>query len=128
MDVPRFGALGDFGHMAAHTIAKGVNRVGQIVINQFMAHETLLRPGAFGLELSRRHTQLMDIVAGGAGNTLLGMLGLLPVIVLLVMPFSKLVWIEVFNVSLCVRGSLIIWTQCPARPVARRPVDAPLLG
>ena len=60
--IPGFTALCDSRHMAPDAVGKRVNGMGQRVIDHLMARQTLLRPGALGLKLSRRNTQLMDIM------------------------------------------------------------------
>jgi hypothetical protein len=96
--VAGFCAPGNFGHMATDTIAEGVDGMGCGAINHSVAHQTLLRPGPFGLELGRWYAQLMDIVAGRARDSFPGVHGLLPVNVLLVVSFGELVGVKVFDV------------------------------
>jgi len=73
MRVTGFFASGNSGHVAADAVGKGVDGMGHVFVNHFVAYHTLLGTGPPGLELSRSYAQLMDVVAGGAGNTLLGM-------------------------------------------------------
>ncbi len=77
--VPRFGAFGDSGHMATDAVGEGVDGMGQVVVNDLVTGQTLLRPGPFGLNLGWRKSQLMDLMAGGTGDALPGVRGLLPV-------------------------------------------------
>jgi hypothetical protein len=101
--IPRFGALGDSGHVATDAVGERMDGMGQVSVNHLVAHEALLGPGSLGLELRRRHAQLMDVVAGGAGDPFPGMPGMLPVQVLLVVPFGELICVDVFNVPGSVR-------------------------
>ena len=73
MRVCGFLASGDARHVAADAVGKRMNGVGHVFINHFMAHQTLLGAGPFGLELSRRYTQLMHLVTRCTGNAFLGM-------------------------------------------------------
>ncbi len=68
MRVAGFFASGNSGHVAADAVGKRVDGMGQVFINHLMAYHTLLGAGASGLELSRGYAQLMNVVAGGAGN------------------------------------------------------------
>ena len=77
--VSRFGAFDDSGHMATDAVGKRVDGMGQVVVDDLVTIQTLLRSGPFSLELRRRQAQLMDIMAGGAGDALPGMGGMLPV-------------------------------------------------
>lgn len=79
MGVSRFRALGYPGHMAPDTIGKGVDGVGQVVVDDPMTVQTLLRTGPFGLKLGGRQAQLMDVMAGSTGDALPGVGGMLPV-------------------------------------------------
>ncbi len=77
--IPGFRALGDSGHVATDAVGERMNGMGQVLVNDLVAQEALLGPGPFGLELRRRHAQLMDVVAGCAGDPFPGMPGVLPV-------------------------------------------------
>ncbi len=72
--------------------------MSHIPVDQVVTHQTLLRSGRFCLVLSWGHTQLVHVVTGGAGHPFIGVNGLLPVQVLLVMALGKLVTEEVFDV------------------------------
>jgi len=72
MCVAGFIAPGNAGHVAADAIGKRVYGMRHVIVNHFVAYHTLLGAGSFGLELSRGNAQLMNIMAGGAGNALLG--------------------------------------------------------
>jgi hypothetical protein len=89
----------DSGHVTADTVGKCVDGMGVSVFNHGMARQTLLRPGFFGLKLSRRYPQLMDVMARRTGNALLSMDGLLPVLVLLVMTVGDLIAVNALNGS-----------------------------
>ena len=73
MRVTGFFASGNSRHVAADTVGKRVDGMGQVLVNHLVAYHTLLGSGAPGLELSRGDSQLMNVVAGGAGNAFLGM-------------------------------------------------------
>ncbi len=70
--VAGFLALGDSRHMTADTVSKRVNGMGHVLVNHFMAHQTLLGTGSLGLKLGRGYTQLMDVVTGGTCHPLVG--------------------------------------------------------
>lgn len=94
--VSGFAALGDSGHMATDAVGKRVDRMGHFLVNHFVAHQALLRTGAFGLKLSRGYAQLMDIVAGGAGDPFFSMGGKLPAEILLMVPFGEIFCVSIF--------------------------------
>ena len=110
--VAGFLALGDSRHMTADTVSKRVNGMGHVLVNHFMAHQTLLRPGSLGLKLGRRHTQLMDVVAGGAGYPLVGMCGEFPALILLMVALAKIFRIDFLNIpiTILVSGGLEVYS------------------
>ena len=73
MRVTGFFASGNAGHVAADAVGKRMYGMGHVFVNHFVAYHTLLGAGSFGLKLSWSYAQLMNVVAGGAGNALLGM-------------------------------------------------------
>lgn len=73
----------------------------QVLIGLDMALEALFGSGRKGLRPSRRHANLMNVMAGGTGDAFFGVFGLLPVDVLLVVTFGKLVGIDMLDVTAC---------------------------
>jgi len=123
-----FGALGDSGHVAADAVAKRMDGMGHLWVNHLVAHQALLRAGAFGLKLGRGHTQLMDIVAGGAGDAFFGVGGKLPAEILLMVPFGEIFCVNIFKVSVIVTFGLVVDSQGPAGLITHRPFDTLYLG
>ncbi len=84
------------GHVTAHTTAEGVNAVGRAVLGSRMAGlaKLIFKQAGFGTDDDQRVGHLsdglqgaltsMDVVAGNAVNTHLGVLAFLPVQILLV--------------------------------------------
>ncbi len=119
--VSGFGALGDSGHVATDAVGKRMDGMSHLWVNHFVAHQALLRAGSFGLKLSRGHTQLMDIVAGGAGDAFFGVDGKFPAEILLMVPFGEIFCVSIFKVSVIVTCGLEVESQCPAGLIAHRP-------
>ncbi len=76
--------------MAAYAVGKGMDGVGQVVVDHWMAGETRLEPAAW-VVASGGHPDLVDKMAGGAGHPLVEMLGLHPVNILLMVALGKFV-------------------------------------
>jgi hypothetical protein len=121
--VPRFGAFGDSGHMATDAVGEGVDGMGQVVVNDLVTGQTLLRTGPFGLKLCGRKAQLMDVMAGCAGDAFPGVRGLLPVKILLVVTFGEFVGVDIFKITGGIGGGFIIEPQGTTGQVAHRPFD-----
>ena len=80
--------------MAANTIGKGVNGMGHIAVDDFVAEQALLGTCSLGLILGWRHPQLMNIVAGSAGDSLPCVGRFFPVIELHVPALGKSIGIK----------------------------------
>ena len=68
MHLARLCALGNFGHVAADAVGKGVNRMCRGLVQLDMAFETLLGAGADRLGPGRRQADLMNVMTGGTGD------------------------------------------------------------
>ena len=90
-----FSTFHDPWHMAANTIGEGMNGMSTGPVEQHMAAEALLRTG-----FCRRSSQPVDIVAGGASHTFLGMYGDMPVGVLLMVPLRKCFGIGLLHIGI----------------------------
>ena len=118
-----FGAHFNSGHMTTDTVGKGMDRMSVFIGVTGMATQTLPGPGPDSLELRRRQTQLMNIVARGARYAFLSMNGLLPVIVLLMMAVVEGdIGVIRLRVPIHRAGKLLIGTQGPAGPETYRPI------
>ena len=54
MGVSGFRTLSYSGHVATDTVGKRVDGMGQVVVDDLVTIQALLRPGPFGLKLRRR--------------------------------------------------------------------------
>ena len=108
VNVAGLGTLDNSRHVAAHTVGKRVNGVGRCLIQDRMTFKALLGACSDSLGTGGRQADLVDVVARGARHSLPIMLRLLPVNVLLMMPFGKLIGIDVLDVALGKRGRSVI--------------------
>ena len=109
--VSGFLAFCDSRHMTADAVGKRVNGMGHVLVNHLMAHQTLLRPGSFGLKLGRRYSQLMDVVTGGTGYPLVGMCGEFPALILLMVALAKIFRIDFLNIPITESGGFKVYPQ-----------------
>ncbi len=121
-NIPGFDTHGDSGHVAPDAVGECVDGMGVKVFNHSVARQTLLRSGLSGLELCRRHTQLMDVMTRCTRNTFLGVYGLLPVQILLMMGVGALISVNGIYGAGYRFGRLKKRSQGLAGHVAHRPV------
>ena len=74
VDVAGFRALGNPRHMAAYTVGKRVDRMGHVLVDLYMAFKTLFGACCPGLGTRGGNADLMNEMAGGAGDAFLGVL------------------------------------------------------
>jgi len=118
----------DLGHVAPYTVGKGVYRVSRRLIQLVMTFETLPGAGTQCLRPGRRQSDLMDIMAGRAGDPFGRMLRLQPIDILLVMALGKVIGIVFFHIALGIDLGCIVGFKGHAGCKAHRPVGLLDLG
>ena len=126
--VSGFCTFGYSGHVTADAVGKRVDGMGHLLVDYLVAQQALLRPGSFGLILSRRYAQPMNIMAGCASDPFIGVGRKLPAEIMLVMPFAEIIGVSFFKVFTAVACGFKIETQCPARSISHGPFGTLHLG
>ena len=105
-----------------------MNGVRHVVVDHSMAHQTLLRTRSFGLKLGGRHAQLVNVVTGCAGHSLVGMGREFPTLILLMVALSEILRVYIFNIPIPEPGGFKIHSQCPAGLISYGPSHTLLFG
>ena len=122
MQISRFGAPGNPGHVAPNAVRKRVDRMREIVIEIGVTKETLLRAGCLGLGTRAGYSQLVHVMAGSASDTFHVMFGLQPINILLVVTLGKFIGIKIPDVPCGKRGGFKKRLQSFSRLVTDRPL------
>lgn len=111
MNVSRFGALRNLGHVAADAITERVDGMCADLLHLLMAFHAAFVAFAVCLRSCWAHSKFMRIMTGGAGYASLEVAGLFPVYVLLMMTLRELIGVNMLDITGFKRCRLVEGTE-----------------